>query len=163
MYLIGVRLYSGLFDDVIPNYSVLTFSNFSDDEKMGDANTVLEGIWCQNADSSAAGIWYTPYHTPVPVYSGDFGTVDDHMHGGPKQHRHMHTGPEKVKDPEMNYYSGNEPIFSAQFEGQTVLLRDRNSMAPSAEYVEGLYYCNIANQTLVVGLYTDRNDGEMMN
>ena len=146
-------MYFGPVDDVIPNYSIIKFDDFSDSENTGDGNTVLEGIWCQSSDDSVIGRWYTPNHDPVPVYTGGFGEADDHMHGPGHKHMHASTS-EVVTNPENNFYNGSEAIFSAQFDGQSVLLRDRDSTNTLSENDEGLYYCDIANQTLVIGLFT---------
>ena len=139
----GIRLFSEHNNDVLPNYSILTFNDFSDDEKMGDSNAILEGIWCQNVDSDdSSGQWYAPYNVTVPEYRGDFGMEIP----GPADQGG------KVKHPENNEYDGKNPIYSANFEGQTVLLRDRDSEFQSDE---GLYYCTISNTVLVVGLYAE--------
>ncbi len=117
---------------------------------MGDHNTVLEGIWCQNSDNNDNGTWYKPDDIPVPLYNGGFGdSIDSHMH-----HHDHDANSEKVKNHGKNQYNGTEPVFSAQFNGQSVLLRDRDSTNSLSAMDEGLYYCSIANQTLVVALYT---------
>lgn len=110
---------------------------------MGDDNAILEGIWCQNVNSDeSSGQWYAPYNVTVPVYSGKFGM--------------KMPGPDgKVKNPETNQYNDENPIYSANFVGQTVLLRDRDSEFQLSESDEGLYYCTIDNIVLVVGLYTE--------
>lgn len=130
----------------IPNYSILRFSDFSDDEVVPDGNAVIEGIWCQSGYSKTdTGIWYSPNQTNITIYTEPFGhdkMCDKHMNM------------DIVTHPERNCYSNKDPpIFSASFPGQTALLRDRDSDTRLTEDDEGLYYCTIANETLVVGLY----------
>ena len=133
---------------------MIKFSDFSDDEKMDDGNTVLEGIWCQSS-MELTGKWYTPHGVRVPVYTGEFGPTmaPPHNHMSRKKRMpHQHSDNGEVK---KNYYNGTEPVFSAVFVGQTVLLRDRDSEFMPSLDDEGLYYCDIANETLVIGVYTN--------
>lgn len=140
-----MALYAEYFLKEIPNYSILNFDDFSDNEAESDGNAVLEGIWCQSSYSDS-GTWYSPDHTTIPVYTEPFGHDHDCTN---------HDYKDIVPHPEKNCYPDSDPpIFSAQFQGQTVLLRDRDSMLSLTEADSGLYYCVIANQTLVVGIYT---------
>ena len=56
----GVRLYLGLDQRVIPNYSVIYASQFHND-----------ALGCQSANNgSDIGVWYYPDGTQVPLFTG---------------------------------------------------------------------------------------------
>ena len=117
--------------------------SFRDNEKGGDSDRFIEGIWCLHYMSNIYGTFYYPNGTKVAVYTGEF-------------RNNMQT-----KD-----YNGPDPVFQTdeQFT-HTVLLRDEDSTTPITSDYEGLYKCIIDNRTLVVGVYntsTHNNNSELM-
>ena len=128
---------------VLPDYYMITSQSFRDNEKGGDSDNFIEGIWCLHYMSNVYGTFYYPNGTKVAVYNGKF-----------RMNR-------QSKD-----YNGTDPIFQTdeQFT-HTVLLRDEDSTTPITSDYEGLYKCIIDNRTLVVGVYntsTYNNNSELM-
>lgn len=65
----GVRLYSGLSDSVIDNFTMLMASQFYDNDQNSDGQN--DGLWCQSdRNQTAIGVWYSPSGSTLNLDSG---------------------------------------------------------------------------------------------
>ena len=67
-----MRLYLGENDTVLPDYSMISASQFHDTNSHGSRTN--DGVWCQSANNgSTIGVWYLPNGTQVPTEDIDGG------------------------------------------------------------------------------------------
>lgn len=67
-----MRLYLGENDTVLPDYSMISASQFHDANLEGSSTN--DGLWCQSANNgSTIGMWYLPNGTQVPTEDIDGG------------------------------------------------------------------------------------------
>ena len=120
----GVRLYLGLEQRVIPNYSMIYASQFhATADTNGDG--ISDALWCQSANNgSDIGVWYYPNGTQVPLFTGAFDNS-----------------------------SAPSPLFSKRFNGQIALARRDGLSGIEGLYTCIIPDENGVNQTLVVGAY----------
>ena len=77
----GVRLYQGALNTEIPNYAMLAFRDFADDDENMDG--LNDGVWCQSAmNVSGIGSWKLPNGSAV---SDDPSVPRIHMANRPGQ------------------------------------------------------------------------------
>ena len=121
----GVRLYLGLDQKDIPNFSMLYAGQFHATDTDGDGYN--DALYCQSANSSSdIGVWYYTNGTQVPLFTGAF---DDS--------------------------SAPRPLFSKRFTGQIALARRDGLAGIEGLYTCIIPDENGVNQTLVVGAYTN--------
>ena len=125
---------------VLPDYYMIPSQSFRDNEKGGDNDSFIEGIWCLHYMPQIYGTFYYPNGTKVAVYAANNTQIND--------------------------YNGPDPVFQTDEQFiHTVLLRDEDTATPITSDYEGLYKCIIDNRTLVVGVYntsTYNNNSELM-
>ena len=67
-----MRLYLGENDTVLPDYSMISASQFHDTNS--ENSMTNDGLWCQSANNgSTIGMWYLPNGTQVPTEDIDGG------------------------------------------------------------------------------------------
>ena len=134
-----MHLWAEYLELVLPDYYMIPSQSFRDNEKDGDNDSFIEGIWCLHYMPQIYGTFYYPNGTKVAIFN--FLRTE-------------------------NNYTGPDPIFQTDDQlNYTVLLRDEDSTTPITSDYEGLYKCIIDNRTLVVGVYntsTYNNNSELM-
>ena len=127
----GVRLYSGLHNKNIPNFSIIAARDFFDQDLNQDG--INDGLWCQSASNASnnESVWYYPTGYVVPNIDTD--TED----------------------------TWQFPLHVCPAPGQIGLLRDGGLIAFNGLFTCEVSDENGVGQPLTVGVFTNKDYDQM--